>query len=83
MGYGAYVGVDTMKADCGVYTSLLELFPPFSRLFSRFEADVVSPHYNVCLVCHCVTPPAFVLIIDRCRIAGALISASVTNCLAY
>lgn len=26
MGYAVHVGVDTMKANCGVYTSLQELF---------------------------------------------------------
>lgn len=33
MEYAVYVGVDTMKANCGVYTSLQELFStPFSTL---------------------------------------------------
>lgn len=85
MGYAVYVGVETMKANCGEWCSYLAL-GGFSSLYSfssRFEADVVRQYYNVCRVCHCVTPPACALIIDRCIIAEALISASVTNWLAY
>lgn len=44
MGYAVYVGVETMKANCGEWCSYLAL-GAFSSLYSfscRFEADVVT-----------------------------------------
>lgn len=81
-GSAVCVAAGRMKVNCWGEVLLPRRGRFFLLFLNFFSVWWQRQHYNVCLVCHCVTPPALALIIDRCGIAGALISASVTNWLA-